>query len=340
VVRKGEQVSNKKLFEARPRGLELALGLFEPFLRHGHLGKTPVDLRLTAGKHRQEQRLRVAELVLAGVDLRQVYPRLHIAWQIRQCASIPERGATGRRYRRELSPEHAELKADPRRRKGRHGDVAVKGLAVDGVRFGIVLEIGKQGAERYQIFKPAARRGDTATDSEHCLEVDATSLVDRQPMALDCIGRSAHQRSSPEVVSGLGEAMRRGSDLGLNQRCTVGVVYSREVGGERIQAVECVQIAEKLGRQALVIDHRLGSSREARVSGEPGPGAAPRALQVDRGDLTIRRGRTGLVELQDRGHWRSAAGCRALSTAPKRSFRLPRPVFSNVETAARTRPSG
>ena len=134
--------------------------------------------------------------------------------------------------------------------------------------------------------------------------------------------------------------MRRRSDLGLHQRCPIGVVYLRELGGERIQAVECANIPEKLGRQALVIDDRLGSSRQARVSGEPGPGAAPRALQVDRGDLTIRRGRTGWVELQDRSHWRSAAGCRALSAAPKRSFRLPRPVFSNVETAARTTTSG
>ena len=89
----------------------------------------------------------------------------------------------------------------------------------------------------------------------------------------------------------------------------------------------------------LLIDHRLGGSRESRVSGEPGPGAAARALQVDRGDLAIRRGRTGRSSsgsqsLAQRGWVQGAAA------APKRSFRLPRPVFSNVETAVRTTTSG
>ena len=134
--------------------------------------------------------------------------------------------------------------------------------------------------------------------------------------------------------------MRRRGDLGLHQRRPIRVVHLGELGGERIHTVECVQVTEKLSRQTLVIDHRFGGSRESWASGEPGPGAASRAFQVDRGDLTIRRDRSGWVELPDRSHRRSAAGCRALSAAPKRSFRLPRPVFSNVETAVRTWASG
>ena len=54
MVREGEQVSLKKLLEAKPCGVELCLGLFEPPLRDQHVGKTPPDLRIAARKRRQE----------------------------------------------------------------------------------------------------------------------------------------------------------------------------------------------------------------------------------------------------------------------------------------------
>jgi hypothetical protein len=54
MVREGEQVSPKKLIEAKPCGVELCLGLFEPLLRDQHVGKTPPDLRIAARKRWQE----------------------------------------------------------------------------------------------------------------------------------------------------------------------------------------------------------------------------------------------------------------------------------------------
>ena len=62
--------------------------------------------------------------VLAGVDLRQVHPRLHIARQVSHARRYQSAARSGVRYGRELSPEHAELKADPRQRKRRNGVVA------------------------------------------------------------------------------------------------------------------------------------------------------------------------------------------------------------------------
>src|SRR4030095_1266391 len=54
MVRESEQVSLKKLIEAKARGVELCLRLFKPFLRDEHVGKTPPDLRIAARKRWQE----------------------------------------------------------------------------------------------------------------------------------------------------------------------------------------------------------------------------------------------------------------------------------------------
>ena len=176
---------------------------------------------------------------------------------------------------------------------------AVKRLPIDGVRLGEALEIGKHGAERHQIFEPTARRGDSATRSEHRVELHATCLIDRQRVALDCLARSAHQRGTREVASCIVEAMRCRSDLGLNKRCARRVVHACELRGERVQTVERVQIAEKLRCQTLLIDNRLGNARAARVLRETCPCATARALQVDRGDLPVGRGWTAMVKLRD-----------------------------------------
>src|SRR5262245_31046045 len=53
MVREGEQVPAKKPFEARPSSLESGLSLFKPALRNRHIGKTPLDLGIAAGKRRQ-----------------------------------------------------------------------------------------------------------------------------------------------------------------------------------------------------------------------------------------------------------------------------------------------
>ena len=102
------------------------------------------------------------------------------------------------------------------------------------------------------------------------------------------------------MVSCIVKAMHCRSDLGLNKRCAKRVVHACELRGERFQTVECVQIAEKLRRQTLVIDNRLGNAREARVLRETCPCATARALQVDRGNLPV--GRARQVRLDERRH--------------------------------------
>src|SRR5262245_59038032 len=54
MIGEGEEVPAKKLLVAKPRGFKLGLGLFEPALRDQHIGKTPPDLGVAAGKRRQE----------------------------------------------------------------------------------------------------------------------------------------------------------------------------------------------------------------------------------------------------------------------------------------------
>src|SRR6516165_3340508 len=104
---------SKKLIEAKPCGIELSLGLFELALRNQHIGKTPIDLRIAARKRWREQRFRVTGAALACADLRQVHACLHIAGQVGNRTSIPERGKIRIRYGHEFSPQHAKLKADP-----------------------------------------------------------------------------------------------------------------------------------------------------------------------------------------------------------------------------------
>jgi hypothetical protein len=54
MVCEGEQVSAKKLIEAKSCGLKLGLGFHEPPLGDQHVGKTPPDLRIAARKGWQE----------------------------------------------------------------------------------------------------------------------------------------------------------------------------------------------------------------------------------------------------------------------------------------------
>ena len=191
-----------------------------------------------------------------------MHARLHVARQVGDRASIPERGKIRVRHGHEFSPQHAELKADPRQWERR--DVVIRGkrLPIDSVRLGEALEIGKHGAERHQIFEPAARRGDSTTRSEHRIELHATGLIDRQRVALDGLARCAEKRRAREVASGIVEAMHGRRDLGLNERCAIRVVHACELRGECLQPVECVQIAEKLRGQTLMIDNRLGDARQ------------------------------------------------------------------------------
>src|SRR5882762_2304005 len=126
------------------------------------------------------------------------------------------------------------------------------------------------------------------------------------------------------------EAMHCRSDLGVNKRRTKRIVHECELRGEGLQTVEGVQIAEELRCQTFFINNLLGDARAARVLCQTCPCATARALQVDRGDLPVSRGRTEAVNFHNRAH----------AAAVKRGFRLPRPVLTNVATMVLTTMSG
>ena len=125
----------------------------------------------------------------------------------------------------------------------------------------------------------------------HRTEFPATGLIDAQHLAIDFFGRSAKVRGTSEMGSCIGEAMRCRSNLGENERHTYRIFNERELRGEHVQTVECVRVAEKLQRQTFFIDYLLRDPWAARVSRETRPCAAARALQVDRRDLPVGRGR-------------------------------------------------
>src|SRR6516164_8920800 len=172
---------SKKLIEAKPCDIELSLGLFELALRNQHIGKTPIDLWIAARKRWQEQRFRVAGAALTRADLCQMHTCLHIAGQVRNRTSIPERGKVWIRYRHEFAPQHAELKADPRQWERRNVVVRGKRPLIDIVRLGEATEIGKHGGEQHAL-------------------------------------RRARRCGTRQVTPRIAEAMPGRSDLGLNKR--------------------------------------------------------------------------------------------------------------------------
>src|SRR5262249_26181942 len=92
MVSEGEQVFSKKLIETAPCRVELRLGLFKPALRDQHVGKPPLDLRITTRERWQEQRLRFSGLISARVNLGQMHARLHLTRQVNNFAPVTERG--------------------------------------------------------------------------------------------------------------------------------------------------------------------------------------------------------------------------------------------------------
>jgi hypothetical protein len=87
--------------------------------------------------------------------------------------------------------------------------VRIKRLSIHRVRLSELLEIGKHGAEKYQIIEPTRCRSDSAPLSEHRVQIDATCLIDCQQMPFDCVARSSHPRSTCEVVARIVKAMDR-----------------------------------------------------------------------------------------------------------------------------------
>src|SRR5262249_19205574 len=95
-------------------------------------------------------------------------------------------------YPHELSPQHTELKANPRQRKRRNAIIRVECLVVDRSRLVEPIEIGKDGAKRHEIFEATARCSDSATGGEHRIESHTAGLIDRQPVPLNGLARCAH----------------------------------------------------------------------------------------------------------------------------------------------------
>ena len=148
----------------------------------------------------------------------------------------------------------------------------------------------------------------TETGREHRIELDAARLIDRQQVALDRLERCAHLCGTRQVASCVAEAMRCRSDLGLNKRRAGRAFHACELRGERIQAVERIQIAKKLCCQMLSGDNGLGDAWKAGVLSETCPGATARTLQVDRGDLPVGRGWMRKVKVHDCAHSRLRSG--------------------------------
>jgi hypothetical protein len=99
--------------------------------------------------------------------------------------------------------------------------------------------------------------------------------------------------------------------------------------GERIQTVECVQIAEELRRETLVVDDRLGNAAECGSCAKRAHArrrALSRLIAAISPSVAVDR----VANVDHRAH----------AAAPKRGFRLPRPVSTNVETMVRTTMSG
>ena len=199
-------------------------------------------------------------------------------------------------------------------------------MAISGIRLLEALQIDEHGSERSQIFEPTARFGDSAARRKHRIEVDATCLIDCQRMTLDLLARPPPQSGSCKVGASIGEAMHRGRDLGANQRCAKRVVDACELRRDRIHAIQCVQITEKLRRDTLALDDRFDRTRKARVPGETCPCPPTRTLQVDRRDLAVGRRWTCTVRVHNRG--RVAIPTRGLRLS-RRLLRIPHPVTAN-----------
>jgi hypothetical protein len=99
-------------------------------------------------------------------------------------------------------------------------------LAIDRVSFGEALEVGKQGAERDQVFEPAARPGERAAGGEYGIGLHAAGLIDCQRLALDRRAGRTHLCGTREVAARVREAMRRRGDLGLDEGRSKGLVLT------------------------------------------------------------------------------------------------------------------
>ena len=134
-----------------------------------------------------------------------------------------------------------------------------------------------------------------------------------------------------EIALGIGEAMRRRSDLCLNEEGSdCAVIHTSELLDQNPQAIKRTAVAEERQRQAFLFNDILGEPRPLRRAPEAAPGMLTRALKINDGDVAGRGTRRRHQDVERLAHF----------VASKRDFRLPRPVFSSVETIDFTTMSG
>src|SRR5208283_850520 len=103
-----------------------------------------------------------------------------------------------------------------------------------------------------------------------------------------------------------------------------------ELGGQKPETIKRTDVAEERQRQALLLDNIFGESGPLRRVPEAAPGMSARALKINDGDVAGRGRRRRHQDVERRAHF----------VVSKRDFRLPRPVFSSVETMDFTIMSG
>jgi hypothetical protein len=205
------------------------------------------------------------------------------------------------------------LKANPGDRERRDVLISAQRLPVGPIRFGVVAQVREQRSQRHQIFQAAGFRRHSAPRIHHRAEVFPAGLVDAQAQAIRIIGRrSATELGLREIVSRVRKAMQHRGDLRLDQRCARRTrIQLDDLPCQRINAVQRRQVTNKLRRELLLLDEGLGDSGLQWILKESAPGAQAGALQIDNGNLAIRRRRALVVEIHH-------------GEAPKRALRLSR----------------
>ena len=106
--------------------------------------------------------------------------------------------------------------------------------------------------------------------------------------------------------------------------------HSGELIDERTEPVESTQVSEKLGSQLLLFEDGLRDPRPPRLLPKPTPQLLADALQIVGGDLPGCCHRESDSQIRHFDHF----------GAPKRTFRLSRPVFRSCDTMVFTTMSG
>ena len=227
----------------------------------------------------------------------------------------------------ELSPQNAQLKANPRHGERRDIPVFPQRRLIDPVGLVELAQIGEQCAEWDQILQTPWTRAAICGRQQRL----RASLF-RRPDRCSTTGvrrRLKAFRAPPprQDTPRLGEAMSRRGDLRRTSEVRAdSAIGADELTDQNFESVERSQIAKELRCQLLLFDNVFRDTWSLRRAPEPTPGSLACALQIDDGDVPGRRQR----KIQ------SNSGASIISRLPKRFLRASRPVFTRVETMVLT----